>query len=109
MMIKPKAVADRWGVSLPTVYKLFHSGKLPGQRLSEKNIRFRLEDIEAYERASCNTSSSSIEVSTASTGEIQEDDPSVARLVRQMELVLNEHSQNSNDSPLFGSVRVIAR
>lgn len=110
MILTAKDIANRWGVSLPTVYKLFRSGALPGLRLSPKNIRFRLQDIEAYEAGSwnTNTSSPSTEDSTAFTGET-EDDHTVARLVRQIERVLDDDLQSSSSSSTFGGVPIIER
>lgn len=113
MILTAKDIAERWGVSLPTIYKLFRDGKLPGRRLSPKNIRFRLVDVEAYEAASWNTdtqstSSPSTEEHTAYTGET-EDDPAVARLVRQMERVLSDDMQNSSSTSTFGGVPIIER
>lgn len=108
-MLTAKDLAHRWGISLPTIYKLFSSGALPGLRISAKNIRFREEDVIAYENSTWNqsTASSYTEESTPYTGETTEDDPAVARLVRQMEKVLNEDYQNSSDLPTFGGVPVI--
>jgi excisionase family DNA binding protein len=110
-MLTAKDLAHRWGISLPTIYKLFSSGALPGLRISAKNIRFREEDVIAYENSTWNqsTASSSTGESTPSTGETTEDDPSVARLVRQMERVLNEDFQSSSGSLSFGGVPVITR
>ena len=112
-MLKAKDIADRWGVSLVTVYNLFNSGQLPGLRISPKNIRFRLEDIEAYERQQWNTtpstSSSSSEESSLYTGETSEDDPAVSRLVRQIGIVLNEDSRTSSEPLTFGGVPILER
>lgn len=112
MILTAKDIAERWGVSLPTVYKLFRDGRLPGRRLSPKNIRFRLVDVEAYEAASWNTDTSTpspnTEEYTAYIGET-EDDPAVARLVRQMERVLSDDMQNSSSTSTFGGVPIIER
>lgn len=99
MILTSTDLAKRWGVSLPTIYKLFHSGSIPGMRITQKNIRFRLADIEAYEAGRWNTSTS--------TPAEPEDDPQVARLVLQMEKVLSEDL--SEQKLTFGGVPIVVR
>ena len=111
-MLTAKDLSHRWEISLATIYKMFNEGTLPGLRISAKNIRFREEDILAYEATTWNrhpNPSGSTGVNTAYTGETTEDDPSVARLVRQMEIVLNDSSQSTSEPLSFGGVPVITR
>lgn len=59
MILSPKQVAERWGLkSTQPVIKLFHNGKLKGFRAGEHVIRFRQEDVEAYEQHPCSPTES---------------------------------------------------
>lgn len=113
VMLTAKDLSRRWGISLPTIYKLFSSGELPGLRISAKNIRFREPDIIEYENRAWNRSQSTpsgdTEGSSAYTGETTEDDPSVALLVRQMGKVLNEDLQSTSGQPTFGGAPIVTR
>ena len=104
-MLTVKDVADRWGVVPRTVYNLFHSGALPGLKLGPKTIRFREEDVTAYEE-SCKWSSSNTEANTPSTGETQRDSHSAALLVRAIPPRPNDASPNTSAPLTFGGVRL---
>jgi excisionase family DNA binding protein len=49
-LLSVKDVARRWCVCTATVYGLAKSGRLPCLRVGN-SIRFRLEQVEAYERS----------------------------------------------------------
>lgn len=53
IFLTPKELAARWRLGLSTIYALKDTGHLPFYQLGGA-IRFRLEDVEAYEQAGRN-------------------------------------------------------
>ena len=53
-LFTPDDLAARWGVHKATVFRLFHSGELPGVTISRGKeritVRFRPSIIEAWEK-----------------------------------------------------------
>jgi excisionase family DNA binding protein len=106
-MLTVKDLAERWSVSIRTVYELFNSGQLPGLRITPKNIRFREEDVREYENQRWN--SSNTEVATPYIGEAQRDSHSAALLVRLTPPRLSDDSLNTNEPLTFGGVTLDSR
>ncbi|MGH8064527.1 MAG: helix-turn-helix domain-containing protein [Candidatus Entotheonellia bacterium] len=52
IFLTPKELAARWRLGLSTVYTMAQSGHLTYYQLGG-SIRFKIEDIEAYEAAGC--------------------------------------------------------
>jgi excisionase family DNA binding protein len=75
-----KQLADRWQCSIVSIYKLVQSEAIPFFRIGTRGLRFRLEDIEAYECASKST-----EANGPSTTGTPQGSVSDARLVRMTE------------------------
>jgi len=52
MYLKDKQVAERFGVTRPTVWRWMHNGDFPEPvRLTKGCTRWRLSDVEAWEAA----------------------------------------------------------
>ena len=49
-LVSRRALAHRWGVSVATIKRRERSGTLPVLRLGLRLIRYRIADIEQYER-----------------------------------------------------------
>ena len=49
-MLSRRTLAARWGVSVETVKRREHAGLLRPLRFNARLIRYRLDDVEAYER-----------------------------------------------------------
>jgi excisionase family DNA binding protein len=43
-------VAERYSVTVETVWRWIRTGRLPAMRLTKRNYRIRREDLEAFER-----------------------------------------------------------
>ena len=50
-LLTAEEVAARWGVKAKHVRGLRTAGRLPGVRVGTRALRFRLADVEAFERA----------------------------------------------------------
>lgn len=54
MILRPNDLAERWEVSLASIYRMVRSREGPQPfRLSGKLIRFRIADVEAWEARQC--------------------------------------------------------
>ena len=49
-MLTYRDVAKKWNVPVRTVRNLVADGRLKAARLTQKSIRFRSSDVEAYEQ-----------------------------------------------------------
>lgn len=49
--LSTKDLALRWGMSVPTIHHLRHRGEAPPAILVGRELRFRLSDVEGWERA----------------------------------------------------------
>lgn len=95
MNLTVKQLADRWQCSIVSVYKLVNSEAIPFFRIGTRGLRFRLEDIEAYEsqgasgtvdeRKPFSCASKSTEANGPSTTEATQGSLSDARLARMTE------------------------
>lgn len=51
ILIDRKGLAARWNVSIPTIKRMEARGELSPVHISERVVRYRLEDIERIEAA----------------------------------------------------------
>jgi predicted DNA-binding transcriptional regulator AlpA len=51
MFLTAEALADRWAVPIQTLYNLRWKGQAPPAIKIGRGLRFRLEDVEAWEAA----------------------------------------------------------
>ena len=49
-MLTPQEVAERYNVSVESVWRWIRVGRLPAMRLTKRNYRIRSADLEAFER-----------------------------------------------------------
>jgi len=49
-LLRADQVARRLGVTPHHIRRLWREGKLPGVKLSQRNLRFRLPDVQEYQR-----------------------------------------------------------
>ena len=50
-MLSRRALAARWGVSTETVKRRERDGFLRAHRFNSRLVRYRIEEVEAYERS----------------------------------------------------------
>ena len=49
-LMKIKELAARLSVSIPSAYRLLHSGAIPPVRVGERSVRVREQDVERFIR-----------------------------------------------------------
>ncbi|MCL2220620.1 MAG: helix-turn-helix domain-containing protein [Chitinispirillia bacterium] len=50
MQMKGQKVAERYSVTVESVWRWIRDGRLPAMRLTQRNYRIRPVDLEAFER-----------------------------------------------------------
>ena len=50
-MLRPKQVAERYGLNVMTIYRWIKTGKLPAVKIGGKCYRIKASDLANFERA----------------------------------------------------------